>query len=169
MRDYGPPSPVYQAPYGTGTWRSYKKGDKIGHVPPTSAYTFPQCASAFSLPICEVEPRMANRSPVPPVPSVSPEVPIIGACGGHCPGFEYVCYYILQVVIFFVLIVTVQYFYFNRLPRKSKQYVLLYLLTNFFSGDICSRYTNWDLIMHCWHSVATHKPQWRPWSISLHR
>ncbi|KAL0841373.1 hypothetical protein ABMA28_015070 [Loxostege sticticalis] len=98
VRDYGPPSPVYQAPYGTGTWRSYKKGDKIGHVPPTSAYTFPQCASAFSLPICEVEPRMANRSPVPPVPSVSPEVPIIGACGGHCPGFEYVCYYILQVI-----------------------------------------------------------------------
>lgn len=131
MRDYGPPSPVYQAPYGTGTWRSYKKGDKIGHVPPTSAYTFPQCASAFSLPICEVEPRMANRSPVPPVPSVSPEVPIIGACGGHCPGFEYVCYYILQVVIFFVLIVIVQYFYFNRLPSKSKQYVLLYLLIFF--------------------------------------
>ncbi|XP_028178050.1 uncharacterized protein LOC135074620 [Ostrinia nubilalis] len=98
VRDYGPPSPVYQAPYTTGTWHSYKKKDKINQRPPTEAYSFPPCASAFSLPLCEVEPRTMNRSPIPPVPSVSPEVPIIGACGGHCPGFEYVCYYILQVI-----------------------------------------------------------------------
>lgn len=100
LREYGPPSPVYQAPYSGGTWRSYKKGEKIG-VGGSEAYTFPQCASAFSLPICEGEPRQTvSRSPVPPVPSMSPEVPIIGACGGHCPGFEYVCYYILQASMF---------------------------------------------------------------------
>ncbi|XP_075973046.1 uncharacterized protein LOC142974532 isoform X1 [Anticarsia gemmatalis] len=101
LRDYGPPSPVYQSPYGAGTWRNYKKGDKIlTHSSVTDAYSFPQCASAFSLPICDVEPhsQVVSRSPVPPIPSVSPEVPIIGACGGHCPGFEYVCYYILQVI-----------------------------------------------------------------------
>ncbi|XP_035432417.1 uncharacterized protein LOC118264126 [Spodoptera frugiperda] len=100
-REYGPPSPVYQAPYGGGTWRSYKKVEKIPtHLPSTETYSFPQCASAFSLPLCDVEPHTqgVNRSPVPPVPSISPEVPIIGACGGHCPGFEYVCYYILQVI-----------------------------------------------------------------------
>lgn len=101
VREYGPPSPVYQSPYGAGTWRNYKKIEKIPthHAPPTDTYTFPQCASAFSLPLCDVEthPQAVNRSPVPPIPSVSPEVPIIGACGGHCPGFEYVCYYILQV------------------------------------------------------------------------
>ncbi|XP_026751857.1 uncharacterized protein LOC113512267 [Galleria mellonella] len=98
LRNYGPPSPVYQSPYGAGTWRNYKKGETV----PTHAsdtYTFPQCASAFSLPLYDVETHTAvSRSPVPPVPSVSPEVPIIGACGGHCPGFEYVCYYILQVI-----------------------------------------------------------------------
>lgn len=100
VREYGPPSPVYQAPYSGGTWRSYKKGEKIG-IGGSEAYTFPQCASAFSLPICDVEPHQAvSRSPVPPVPSISPEVPIIGACGGHCPGFEYVCYYILQASVF---------------------------------------------------------------------
>ncbi|XP_072931888.1 uncharacterized protein [Epargyreus clarus] len=99
-RQYGPPSPVYQAPYSTGTWRDYKKGEKIptsGVTPET--YTFPPCASAFSLPIGDGHhTQTINRSPIPPVPSVSPEVPIIGACGGHCPGFEYVCYYILQVI-----------------------------------------------------------------------
>lgn len=97
VREYGPPSPVYQAPYGTGTWRKYKNNEKLLHVPLSEAYTFPQCTSAFSLPLCDAESRNTNRSPAPPIPSVSPEVPIIGACGGHCPGFEYVCYYILQV------------------------------------------------------------------------
>lgn len=99
MREYVAQSPVYQAPYGTGTWRSYKKVEKIpAHMNP-DVMTFPQCASAFSLPLCELDPRShtPGRSPLPPIPSVSPEVPIIGACGGHCPGFEYVCYYILQV------------------------------------------------------------------------
>ncbi|XP_059047152.1 uncharacterized protein LOC131842592 [Achroia grisella] len=97
LRNYGPPSPVYQSPYGGNTWRKYKKGETIQHASDT--YTFPQCASAFSLPLYDVEPQTAvSRSPIPPVPSVSPEVPIIGACGGHCPGFEYVCYYILQVI-----------------------------------------------------------------------
>lgn len=91
---------MYQSPYGGGggTWRSYKKGEKIStHAPDT--YTFPQCASAFSLPLYDMEthPQTSQRSPIPP--SVSPEVPIIGACGGHCPGFEYVCYYILQVIM----------------------------------------------------------------------
>ncbi|KAJ8728231.1 hypothetical protein PYW08_016616 [Mythimna loreyi] len=101
VRDYGPPSPVYQSPYGGGTWRNYNKVEKIPtHRPTTEAYSFPPCASAFSLPLCDVEPhaQAVSRSPVPPVPSISPEVPIIGACGGHCPGFEYVCYYILQVI-----------------------------------------------------------------------
>ncbi|XP_049868947.1 uncharacterized protein LOC126368829 [Pectinophora gossypiella] len=100
LREYGPPSPVYQSPYGANTWHSYKKSEKIPiHGSPSEAYTFPQCASAFSLPLCDVESRQTvSHSPIPPVPSVSPEVPIIGACGGHCPGFEYVCYYILQVI-----------------------------------------------------------------------
>lgn len=101
IKEYGPPSPVYQAPYSGGTWRNYKKGEKVD-IGGSEAYTFPQCASAFSLPICDVEPHQAvSRSPVPPVPSMSPEVPIIGACGGHCPGFEYVCYYILQASFLF--------------------------------------------------------------------
>lgn len=101
MREYGAHSPVYQAPYSAGTWHSYKKVDKIPAPMPSDVITFPQCASAFSIPMCDGDPHslMAGRSPVPPVPSVSPEVPIIGACGGHCPGFEYVCYYILQVII----------------------------------------------------------------------
>ncbi|KAJ2945988.1 hypothetical protein O0L34_g4907 [Tuta absoluta] len=100
MREFGPPSPVYQAPYGgTGTWRSYKKGEKLPIRGSPEGYTFPHCASAFSLPMCDIETRQTlSRSPIPPVPSISPEVPIIGACGGHCPGFEYVCYYILQVI-----------------------------------------------------------------------
>ncbi|XP_037293710.1 uncharacterized protein LOC115453536 isoform X2 [Manduca sexta] len=102
IKDYGPPSPVYQSPYGASTWYgSYKKGEKVPvRGSPSEVYTFPQCASAFSLPLSEPEPRThtVSRSPVPPIPSVSPEVPIIGACGGHCPGFEYVCYYILQVI-----------------------------------------------------------------------
>ncbi|XP_047994856.1 uncharacterized protein LOC125233054 [Leguminivora glycinivorella] len=100
IREYGPPSPVYQSPYGGGTWRSYKKGEKLPmHTAASQAYSFPECASAFSLPICDMDNRMKppERSPVPPIPSVSPE-PMIGACGGHCPGFEYVCYYILQVI-----------------------------------------------------------------------
>ncbi|XP_047529523.1 uncharacterized protein LOC125065761 [Vanessa atalanta] len=99
-RDYGPPSPVYQTPYATGTWRNYKKSENLPvKVMPSSTYSFPPCASAFSLPLCDMEhARTVNRSPAPTVPSVSPEVPIIGACGGHCPGFEYVCYYILQVI-----------------------------------------------------------------------
>lgn len=99
VRDYGPPSPVYQSPY-VGTWCSYKKADKVLTTSaPPDEYSFTQCPSAYSLPLCDVEPHMqaVSRSPVPPIPSVSPEVPIIGACGGHCPGFEYVCYYILQV------------------------------------------------------------------------
>ncbi|XP_053607527.1 uncharacterized protein LOC128673598 [Plodia interpunctella] len=97
MREYGPPSPVYQYPYGGGTWRNYKKVDNSPMAVPET-YTFPPCASAFSLPICDVDlhTQAASRSPIPS--SVSPEVPIIGACGGHCPGFEYVCYYILQVI-----------------------------------------------------------------------
>ncbi|KAM3961025.1 uncharacterized protein ACR2FA_004798 [Aphomia sociella] len=97
LRSCGPPSPVYQSPYGVGTWRNYKKGENV----PTHAetYTFPQCASAFSLPLYDIDAHTrVSRSPIPPVPSISPEVPIIGACGGHCPGFEYVCYYILQVI-----------------------------------------------------------------------
>ncbi|XP_068631950.1 uncharacterized protein [Battus philenor] len=103
LRDYGPPSPVYQTPYGaaTGTWRNYRKGEKVPvHCSATDTYAFPPCASSFSLPLCEVDAhtQTVSRSPIPPVPSVSPEVPIIGACGGHCPGFEYVCYYILQVI-----------------------------------------------------------------------
>ncbi|CAH0667215.1 unnamed protein product [Chilo suppressalis] len=97
LRDYGHSSFVYQTPYGTGTWRSYKNSEKFPHHAIPEAYTFPQCASSFSLPIGE-ELRTESRSPVPPMPSVSPEVPVIGACGGHCPGFEYVCYYILQVI-----------------------------------------------------------------------
>lgn len=100
IREYGPPSPVYQSPYGTSTWCNYKKGEKVTtHTAPSQLYTFPQCASAFSLPICdETHAPTIRHSPIPAVPSVSPEVPIIGACGGHCPGFEYVCYYILQVI-----------------------------------------------------------------------
>ncbi|XP_038211906.1 uncharacterized protein LOC119832316 [Zerene cesonia] len=95
VKENGPPSPVYHAPYGTGTWRNYNRGEKA--MPNT--YTFPSCASAFSLPLCDVEPsQRMERLQVPSVQSVSPEVPIIGACGGHCPGFEYVCYYILQVI-----------------------------------------------------------------------
>ncbi|XP_028027169.1 uncharacterized protein LOC114240715 isoform X1 [Bombyx mandarina] len=96
-RNDDPPSPVYQSPYGGGTWRSYSKAQKV-HMQDT--YCFPQCSSAFSLPLYNPEPNVPplSRSPVPPIPSVSPEVPIIGACGGHCPGFEYVCYYILQVI-----------------------------------------------------------------------
>lgn len=84
-----------------GTWHNYKRSEKPPVKPiPSSTYSFPQCSSAFSLPICDTEHGMTvNRSPAPTVPSVSPEVPIIGACGGHCPGFEYVCYYILQVNI----------------------------------------------------------------------
>lgn len=99
-RDYGPPTPVYQTPYATGTWHNYRRSEKPPIKPiPSSTYSFPQCSSAFSLPLCDTEHGMTvNRSPVPTVPSVSPEVPIIGACGGHCPGFEYVCYYILQVI-----------------------------------------------------------------------
>ncbi|XP_046959549.1 uncharacterized protein LOC124529713 [Vanessa cardui] len=99
-RDYGPPSPVYQTPYATGTWRNYKKSENHPvKGMPSNTYSFPPCASAFSLPLCDMEhARTVNRSPAPTVPSVSPEVPIIGACGGHCPGFEYVCYYILQVI-----------------------------------------------------------------------
>ncbi|XP_041978114.1 uncharacterized protein LOC121732327 [Aricia agestis] len=98
--DHGPSSPVYQMPYATGTWHTYKKGEKVTTKPlPSNMYAFPQCASSFSLPICEVNnSNTLRRSPAPPLPSVSPEVPIIGACGGHCPGFEYVCYYILQVI-----------------------------------------------------------------------
>lgn len=102
LRDCGPPSPVYQTPYGTGTgtWRKYRKGEKVPvHCTAADTYAFPPCTSSFSLPMCDVDihAQAVSRSPVTPVPSVSPEVPIIGACGGHCPGFEYVCYYILQV------------------------------------------------------------------------
>lgn len=102
IRDYGTPSPVYQSPYGDSTWYNYKKGERVpNHSSPPEPYSFTQCPSSFSLPLCETETRTQTlgRSPVPPIPSVSPEVPIIGACGGHCPGFEYVCYYILQVCI----------------------------------------------------------------------
>ncbi|XP_014366868.2 uncharacterized protein LOC106717510 [Papilio machaon] len=101
LREYGPPSPVYQTPYSTatGTWRNYRRGEKVP-VHNADTYAFPPCASSFSLQLCEADSRThpVNRSPIPPLPSVSPEVPIIGACGGHCPGFEYVCYYILQVI-----------------------------------------------------------------------
>ncbi|XP_052740378.1 uncharacterized protein LOC112047811 [Bicyclus anynana] len=99
-RNYGgPPSPVYQMPYSTGSWRTHKTKDHMVKPLPSNTYSFPPCASAFSLPLCDVEhPRTVSHSPVPTVPSLSPEVPIIGACGGHCPGFEYVCYYILQVI-----------------------------------------------------------------------
>ncbi|OWR52739.1 uncharacterized protein LOC116775886 [Danaus plexippus] len=98
QRDNGPPSPVYQMPYATGTWRSYKKCDNVASKPMPTTYAFPPCASSFSLPTCDDHTRTMTHSPVPTLPSVSPEVPIIGACGGHCPGFEYVCYYILQVI-----------------------------------------------------------------------
>lgn len=93
---YGPPSPVYHSPYSTDTWKSYRKAQSSDHNR-QDTYMFPQCSSAFSLPMAEVESiqSRAVESPVPPI--ASPEVPIIGACGGHCPGFEYVCYYILQV------------------------------------------------------------------------
>ncbi|XP_034830328.1 uncharacterized protein [Maniola hyperantus] len=98
-REYGPPSPVYQMPYTTGSWRNHKKNNFSTKPLPSSTYSFPPCASAFSLPLCEVDhSRTMSHSPAPTVPSLSPEVPIIGACGGHCPGFEYVCYYILQVI-----------------------------------------------------------------------
>lgn len=100
QRDYGPPSPVYQMPYATGSWRNQKKNDLAAKPLPSNTYSFPPCASSFSLPLCEVEhSRTVSHSPVPTVHSLSPEVPIIGACGGHCPGFEYVCYYILQVFL----------------------------------------------------------------------
>lgn len=107
IREFGPPSPVYQSPYGVNKWYDYKKGEKIStHTAASDVYTFPPCASAFSLPLCdEPHSRQINHSPIPPVPSVSPEVPIIGACGGHCPGFEYVCYYILQVSYYLVIII----------------------------------------------------------------
>lgn len=99
----GPPSPVYQSPFGVGTWQSYRKDKTSKTIAHSEAYTFPQCASAFSLPHGDINistrTQATGRSPVPPLPSISPEVPIIGACGGHCPGFEYVCYYILQVII----------------------------------------------------------------------
>lgn len=32
----------------------------------------------------------------PPALGLASEVP--GGCGGHCPGFEYVCYYVLQII-----------------------------------------------------------------------
>lgn len=99
LGDYGPPSPVYHTPYSSGTFRSYKTVDKHARVPTSEAFSFQQCTSAFSLPLYDVDAltQTLSRSPVPTLPSVSPETPIIGACGGHCPGFEYVCYYILQV------------------------------------------------------------------------
>ncbi|XP_039754560.1 uncharacterized protein LOC120629632 [Pararge aegeria] len=98
-REYGPPSPVYQVPYATGSWRNLKKNNHMAKPLMSNTYSFPPCVSAFSLPLCDVEhSHTMSHSPVPTVPSLSPEVPIIGACGGHCPGFEYVCYYILQVI-----------------------------------------------------------------------
>lgn len=99
-REFGPPSPVYHTPYSTGTWKNYKNIDKHPRGSPPETFSFQQCTSAFSLPLYDVETRnqTLSRSPVPPISSASPEVPIIGACGGHCPGFEYVCYYILQVI-----------------------------------------------------------------------
>lgn len=103
-REYGPPSPIYHTPYSTGTWRSYQKVEKVpSRGAPSDTFTFPQCASAFSLPLCDEPQRIVDRSPMPTASSVSPEVPIIGACGGHCPGFEYVCYYILQVRFIIIL------------------------------------------------------------------
>ncbi|XP_048482671.1 uncharacterized protein LOC105388742 [Plutella xylostella] len=101
MREYGPPSPEYQAPYASGnTWHhSFRKTNRP-HTRVSEGLTFPHCASAFSLPLCDVDQRtqIPSRALSSPVPSMSPEVAIYGACGGHCPGFEYVCYYILQVL-----------------------------------------------------------------------
>ncbi|XP_047505122.1 uncharacterized protein LOC125049727 isoform X2 [Pieris napi] len=91
-KETGLPSPVYHTPYGTGMWSNIRRGDMML---PTSTYTFPTCASSFSLHPQELNQVMEQ---IPSLPSASPEVPIIGACGGHCPGFEYVCYYILQVI-----------------------------------------------------------------------
>ncbi|GBP18093.1 hypothetical protein EVAR_12871_1 [Eumeta japonica] len=104
IKEYGPPSPVYQSPYVENVWNQRnKKLDKVPSLAPSvETYNFPQCTSAFSLPSCDgdlcAQSQIVSRSPVPPIVPESPEVPIIGACGGHCPGFEYVCYYILQVI-----------------------------------------------------------------------
>ncbi|KOB74360.1 Uncharacterized protein OBRU01_09252 [Operophtera brumata] len=95
-------SPVYQvAGTDSSTSDNAYHGEKAKvHTrgSPSEAFTFPQCASAFSLPLCDEPQRLVSRSPMPTGSSVSPELPVVGACGGHCPGFEYVCYYILQVV-----------------------------------------------------------------------
>ncbi|XP_050684474.1 uncharacterized protein LOC126979242 [Leptidea sinapis] len=95
-KDYIPTSPVYHSPYGTVPWKNYAKGEKSTS---SNTYSFPVCASAFSLPLCDGEQlQTADQSPIETLPPATPEVPILGACGGHCPGFEYVCYYILQVI-----------------------------------------------------------------------
>lgn len=102
-REVRPPSPGYQLPYSTGAWRnSIRKGQDIQTLRRNQCqtdYVFPECSSAFSLPLCDVD-TCARTQHVDciSVPPASPEVPIVGACGGHCPGFEYVCYYILQVI-----------------------------------------------------------------------
>ncbi|CAK1547276.1 unnamed protein product [Leptosia nina] len=90
-KEIAPPSPVYHSPCESGTWNEYWRGERR-----TTTNNVPTCASSFSLPLQEMHPPM--DLPIASLASVSPEVPIIGACGGHCPGFEYVCYYILQVI-----------------------------------------------------------------------
>lgn len=87
-----PPSSLYYPPYGTGTWSGIRRGDR---TIPSNTYTFPTCASSLTLP----QESNQGMEHIPSLASASPEVPIIGACGGHCPGFEYVCYYILQVLV----------------------------------------------------------------------
>lgn len=107
-RDFDPPSPRYQSPYAIDSWRnSIRRGQDVqnlrNHVQ-SDTFVFPQCAPTFSKALCDgdvcVQSQTAEHTSVPPE---SPEVPIIGACGGHCPGFEYVCYYILQVIIIFII------------------------------------------------------------------
>lgn len=90
----GPSSPVYHSPYNDSPWRQ----------PYHQSRPLPQADSAFSLPLCESTKQVSPHHYVEtvdtsPVPSpASPDTTAIGGCGGHCPGFEYVCYYILQII-----------------------------------------------------------------------
>ncbi|KAL4716207.1 hypothetical protein ACJJTC_004701 [Scirpophaga incertulas] len=131
-RDYGPPSPIYQASYQPSP--NYQDEKIPSHIS-SETYMFSQCAPSFPLPVSD-ESQSVTRSPVP---SVSPEIPIIGACGGHCPGFEYVCYYILQV-IFVVGILTgislsIAGIVLRRTNRNGDLGVLVYI--GFLSSCVC--------------------------------
>ncbi|XP_077288275.1 uncharacterized protein LOC143912778 [Arctopsyche grandis] len=90
-------SPVYHMPYSEHQRLS---------PPLLAGYSKPYQMAGdvpnYSIPIGVHESDSSTREcPVSVVPARSPvpsEIRAPGGCGGHCPGFEYVCYYVLQII-----------------------------------------------------------------------